>query len=107
MDRLQVNERSQLPVTISLTVKQTGVPSTPNTLKWRMDCLTTNQAVVPETALGASSTVELTIPATSNVIIHDENPYETKRITVTANAGTSLELNSFLDFDVLNNRFYV
>ncbi len=102
MDRTQINERNQLPVTI--TLKLNDVLTAPSTLRWKLDCITSGTSdVVAWTTLGAASTVSLTIPASANVIVSNVNLLETKRITVQANYDTTQEISTFLDYDVLNN----
>jgi hypothetical protein len=38
--------------------------------------------------------------------VYAANPYETKRITVQANAGTDSQINAIYDYDVTNNFAY-
>jgi hypothetical protein len=104
MARLTIQELDQLPVTITLTLD--GGASIPNTLRWKLDCTTTQTSVDEWADLSASSSVALTIPATSNAIIYSGNPYETKRLTVQANAGTDSQINAVFDYDVTNNYAY-
>jgi hypothetical protein len=104
MPRLTIQELDQLPVTITLTLD--GIAATPTTLRWKLDCVTTQTSLVEWTDLAASDTVNLTVPASSNAIIYVANPYETKRITVQANAGTDAQINAVYDYDVTNNFAY-
>jgi hypothetical protein len=104
MARLTIQELDQLPVTVTLTLD--GAPVAPSTLRWKLDCVTTRQSIVEWTSLSAASSVPLIIPATANAIVYIANPYETKRITVQANAGTDSQLNAVYDYDVTNNFAY-
>jgi hypothetical protein len=104
MARITIQELDQLPVTITLTLQEE--PATPDTLRWKLDCITTQTSLVEWTSLSAASSVALIIPASSNAIIYTVNPYETKRITVQANAGTDSQINALYDYDVVNNSAY-
>jgi hypothetical protein len=104
MARLTIQELDQLPVTITLTLD--GGAAIPSTLRWKLDCTTTQTSVVEWTGISASSSVALTVPATANAIVYTANPYETKRITVQANAGTDSQINAVFDYDVTNNYAY-
>ena len=103
---IRINERDQLPVTLLLRIKSSGTPATPSTLRWRLDCVTTQNVVQDWAAIGASSTVNLTIPASANDIVNDRNSFEVKRITAQANYGTDAQVNGFLEYQVKNNEFY-
>jgi hypothetical protein len=104
MARITIQELDQLPVTITLTLQEEEVA--PETLRWKLDCVTTQTSLVEWTALSAAATVDLIIPASANAIIYVANPYETKRITVQANAGTDSQINAVYDYDVQNNFAY-
>ena len=106
MARVRINEKDQLPVVIRLTLN--GTPVTPNTLRWKLDCLTSGtNDVVAWTPISASSTVNLTIPSSSHAIVSASHHIETKRITVQANYdSSSTQLNAFVEYDVLKNSGY-
>ena len=103
----QIRERDQLPVIIALTVRNTGVAASPSSLRWRLDCVTTQAVVLDWAGISAASTVTLTIPASANVIRDNQNLLETKRITVQANYGTDQQINASMLYDVINNDGYV
>jgi hypothetical protein len=100
----QIQENDQLPVVITLTFE--GAASVPTTLRWKHDCKTTQSSVLEWADITPGSTVNLTVPASANAIINSNNAYETKRITVQANAGTDEQINAVLDYDVVNNFAY-
>jgi hypothetical protein len=104
MARITIQELDQLPVTITLTLQEEEVA--PTTLRWKLDCVTSQTSVVEWTSLSAAASVALIIPATANAIVYAANPYETKRITVQANAGTDSQINAIYDYDVTNNFAY-
>jgi hypothetical protein len=107
MARDQINERDQFPYKVRLSVRATDVEVAPDTLRVKLDCLTTGtEDIVPWTAIGAAAVVYGTIPSSANVIISNINQIETKRISVQANYGTDEQINQFLEYDVLNNSGY-
>lgn len=106
MAREIINELDQLPFRMTLRVKATRASATPNSLRWRLDCVTNDQEVLDWQAAASLPTVQAVIPATANEIIDDTQQFETKRVTVQANYDTGLQINGYLDYDVLNNQFY-
>jgi hypothetical protein len=78
-----INEQSTSYLTVQFTDK-TGVPASPITLTYRIDCISSGTAVVPETALTPGTSVEITITAAQNVIVDTTNAKELKRVTLVA-----------------------
>jgi hypothetical protein len=101
----QIEELDQYPIRTTLRDAD-GVLVAPNTLRYRLDCETTQTNLIPWTAISASSTVDLTIASTFNAIVNAANDVETKVVTVQANYGTSTQLNKRYAYDVLNNAAY-
>lgn len=64
---------------------------TPTSLKYKVDCETSGTAITAWTTLTPASITAIAIPATSNAIQDDSNPYEDKVVTVMANAGLSTQ----------------
>lgn len=62
-----------------------GVASAPDTIHWRVDCLTNCQVVQDWTALTAGESYSLTIASAVNALINSFNQNETRQITVVGN----------------------
>ena len=105
MSNQQFEERSQ--VRRNLTVRdKPGVPTAPDTLRWKLDCVTTQTPSLDWRSGDPVPVQEIIIPASANVIVNNANAVETKRVSVQANFGTDGQLNAKSDYDVLNNEFY-
>jgi hypothetical protein len=78
-----VNESSTSFLTVAFTDKA-GAPALPVSLTYRVDCISTGAAVVPETAIFPDTNVEITIAAAENAILDTTNAKELKRVTVVA-----------------------
>lgn len=100
----EINERTQLPFRFS-TENAAGGQVTPSTLRWRVDCLTTNLEALTWQTANAVPVYDGVVPASANVIKNNANHSETKRLTVEANAGLDTQWTEFADYVVINNRF--
>lgn len=78
-----VNETSDVTLEINFFDKD-GVATSPASLSYKVDCLTTNTVVISETSLsGVSSTVySLTLPPLATTMISQLNESERKRVIV-------------------------
>lgn len=99
-----INENTLLPYTFA-PKDADGVAISPSTVRWRLDCLTTGTAISDWASVSPAASIAITIPATSNVIVNNANPSETKRITVQFDAGLSTGIQAEEDYIVTNNRF--
>ena len=61
-----------------------GAPTTPDTLEYRIDCLTTQTEILGWTSVTPYETTEILITATQNRVIDQANPEEVKQVTVKA-----------------------
>jgi hypothetical protein len=97
-----VNELSSAQLTISF-LDERGNAMTPVTVDYRIDCMTTERAILPWTSAGApSSTMTITITSAQNAIINEANGFETKMVTVRANYGETTEFTSQYAYQVEN-----
>jgi hypothetical protein len=101
----KIQELDQYPFQVTLTDPD-GDASEPTTMRWKLDCKTTQTSVVEWVELSAAATVDVTVPASANAIIYSTNAYEIKRITVQANYDTDSQLNKTLEYKVMNNFAY-
>lgn len=105
MSNTLVNERSQRRPTIEV-LNSDDEHVSPSTVRYRVDCVTTQTQVIDWTDAGAVSTQTIAIPASAMVIIDNANAMETKRMSVQVNWGTDSQLSQAIEWDVLNNEFY-
>jgi hypothetical protein len=101
----QIKENTQYPFRMTLKDADSVLVG-PSTLEWRLDCVTSGGEITGWAFLSADSSVDHVVPATSNRIQDSANLVERKRITVSANRGTSTEIVDHLEYDVLNSAYY-
>lgn len=99
----KINERTTGYVQTSLYNAQDQLEA-PVSLTYRIDCLTTGEAIKADTALPVSSVVSVTLSPEDTRIINQRNTQEKRRITFRAGYGASDELNDTVDFIVKNLR---
>lgn len=105
MARDQINELDHYPFRTQIRDAD-GAAVEPTSLRWKLDCVTTQTSLLDWTDLNPGSDVDAIVPANVNGIVNSVNETETKRITVQANYDTTLQLNQVLDYDVVNNFAY-
>ena len=59
----------------------------PTTLKYRLDCETSGKAITAWTSLTPEAITAIRIPASSNAIQDDGQPFEDKAVTIMADEG--------------------
>ena len=97
-----VNESSWAQVTVSF-FDENGNAFTPTTVDYRIDCLTTGQAIQPWTTAGVPSAVmTIAITASQNAIINEGNSTEEKVLKVRANYGMPTQFMSSFEYQVEN-----
>jgi len=96
-----VPEKTTAYLTVSFLDKA-GAAAIPSAVTYRIDCLTTNTAILADTALTPASSIEITLTPAQNAIINQSDALETKRVTVKASYGASDGLNDEYDYLVKN-----
>lgn len=97
----QVNEESTAYLTVTFLDKD-GNAAAPSSATYRIDCLTSGKAIRGVTALGAGSSVEVTLTPTDNAIQQVSSAKETRRVTIEALYGASDGINEEYDYEVVN-----
>lgn len=105
MARAQIHEDSAYRKTMRVK-DSAGATVVPTTLRYRVDCVTTQTAVLEWTTLTPAASVTINVAAALNSIVNEANSVETKRITVQADYGTSGQVVGLHEYDVLNSDFY-
>ena len=88
----RVNEGSAFPATAYFRTRATKAASTPTTVQYRVDCLTTGKQITDWTTVSAASSVSLTMTAAMNAIQDDANVKERKQLTVRADNGLATQV---------------
>ena len=78
-----MNEKSTASVVVKPYDKD-GNAATPNSMTYRIDCLTSGNSVKTETILTPATSVTITITPTENAMQVATNDYEIKEVTVTS-----------------------
>lgn len=98
----EVFEKSTHYLTVDFFDK-TGAAATPSAVTYRVDCLTTGNVVVSDTAVSAASSVEVTLSPTANSMQGANNLRESRRVTVIAQyGGTGDQAVGTFDYSVRN-----
>lgn len=95
-------EGSNFVATVALRLRSTGAASTPTTLKYRIDCKTTQREILDWTTLSASSSASITVTGAQNAIQSDVNDYEWKQLTVMADENLSTQCRETFRWRVEN-----
>src|SRR5512139_795138 len=101
-----VNEGSAVSISANFRTRSTGVASTPSSIRYRVDCLTTKSAIVEWTSVSAASSATIIIPGTSNGIVSDSNNFEERQITVEIDTNLSTQARESKTWRVRNIRNY-
>lgn len=101
--RFDITERSFIPVT-AVFEDDRDVPRVPDTVHWKLVCVTTDTVLVDWTPLTPAATVEFEIGSTMNRIIDNANADEVKELTVEANQDTERAWNQVEQYRVINGR---
>lgn len=104
--RPKVREGSAFTATAYFRDRATAAASTPTSIKYRVDCLTTGQNLTDWTTVSAASTATIAITSTYNAIQSDSNSAERKQLTVAANYGLSTQVTETAVWEVENNQAY-
>jgi hypothetical protein len=101
-----VNAGSAVTATVNFRTRSTAAASTPTSIRYRVDCLTSGRQVIADTSVAAASSVSITIPGTSNGTIDDGKEFEVRQLTVTADYGLSTQAKAAATWRVRNIRSY-
>jgi parallel beta-helix repeat protein len=101
-----VSAGSAVSATVNFRTRSTAAASTPTSIRYRVDCLTTGRQVIADTSVSAASSVSITIPGPNNGTIDDGNDFEERQLTVTADYGLSTQVKAAQKWRVRNIRSY-
>lgn len=98
----RVNEGSSFTATAAFRTRSTAAATTPTTVHYRIDCMTTGTELSALTSVSAASSVSLSITGTHNAIQNDGNDYEVKQLTVVTDSGLSTQQTEAVQWRVEN-----
>src|SRR5690242_9231690 len=83
----RVKEGSSFSVTANFRTRSTGTATTPTTIHYRLDCLTTCTEIADWTSVTPASSATIAVTGEDNEIQNNGNGYERKQLTVVADQG--------------------
>ena len=87
-----VPEETTFDATVYFRTRSTKAASTPTTIHYRVDCLTTGRQITDWTSVSSPDTSNtITITATENQILSDASLAETKQLTIKTDSGLSTQ----------------
>lgn len=102
--RPKVREGSAFTATAYFRDRATAAASTPTSIKYRVDCLTTGRSLADWTTVSAASTATIAITSTHNAI--QSAGTERKQLTVAADYGLSTQVTESAVWEVEDNKAY-
>ena len=96
------NEGSAFTATAYFRTRSSGAASTPTTIHYRLDCLTTATELADWTSASAASSLSISITGTHNAIQSDGNDVEVKQLTVVADKDLSTQQVAAVTWQVKN-----
>lgn len=100
--RLRVNEGQAFTATAYFRTRSTAAAGTPTSVKYRVDCLTTQTELADWTSVTPSTSASIAITATHNAIQSDSNVTERKQLTVASDYGLATQAIESVTWEVLN-----
>lgn len=82
-------EGSAFQGTVNFRDRATGTASTPSSVKYRIDCLTTGKEIRGWTTMAAASTATVSVTASDNELVSQGNSYERRQLTISADHDAS------------------
>ena len=87
-----VPEETTFTATAYFRTRSTKAASTPTTIQYRVDCLTTKRQITDWTSIAVpDSSNTIVITSTENQILDDANQWETKQLTVKVDSGLTTQ----------------
>jgi hypothetical protein len=84
-------EKTTFTATVNFRTLSTAAASTPTTIHYRIDCLSTKTKLQDWTSVSAAAEATITITSTHNAIQDDNNNRERRQILVQADQGLSTQ----------------
>lgn len=102
--RNEVKESSTITVTAKVWDDSADpwTASTPTTLHYRLDCLSTGTQILDWTSITAAASSSIVVTGAQNAIQSDCNEFEKKQLTLKVNSGLSTQYNDCFTWQVKN-----
>ena len=78
------------------------VASSPTTIRYRIDCLTSGSVVKDWTTVTAAQSVDIAVSSADNAVQNSNNRIERKQMVVQSNYGTPTQGVQTKDWDIVN-----
>lgn len=96
-------EGSAFTASVNFRTRSTAAESTPTTVKYRIDCLTSGREIADWTSVTpAAASASIPITGAHNAIQDDSNDVETKQLTVMADEGLATQYREAVRWRVEN-----
>lgn len=102
LPKTKVAEGSVFTATAYFRTRSTSAASTPSTVRYRIECLTTGRTVLDWTSATAASSVSISMLPAYSAIKNDCNDQEVKQLLVEADAGLSTQCRGRVTWTVEN-----
>lgn len=98
----KVNEKSTMILAVSFYDENDAAVS-PNSAWYKIDDKDSERSITPQTSIGSlSTTTNVTITSTENRILNQENPSETRIVTIQYEYGSSKTGTAEYQYKVIN-----
>lgn len=100
-----IPEETTHTVTVYFRTRSTKLSSTPTTIHYRVDCLTTRREITDWTSYTpVAANFDLTLTSAQNQILDDAYRTETKQVTIKADDGLSTQVIKPFTYKVRNQQ---
>jgi len=82
LPKTQVEEEASFVATVSFRDRETDAASTPTTIDYRIDDITSQKVIVDWTSVTPASSVTITVPSSANEIKQNSSAKERKQLIV-------------------------
>ncbi len=100
--KTRVNEKSNFTATVNFRDRATKAASTPTTIQYRIDDLTTRIEITDWTTVSAASSITIAITPTENAIQDNSSRLERRQLLVKADDGLSTQAIGQKQWQIVN-----
>jgi hypothetical protein len=97
----QVNEKNTSYLTVNFLDKD-GNAALPDSISYTVRCETTGTAIRAATAVGAATSVTITLDSSDNTIQDTDNKTEIRNVTITALYGATDQISQEYRYELVN-----
>lgn len=101
-----MREGSAFTATVYMRDRATAAASTPTSIKYRLDNLTTGERILDWTTVSAASSASIAITGQQNAIRDENNANEKMELTVSADHDLATQVRQSVQYTIANNRAF-